>query len=145
MAMIRMGRIENLLLEAEDMFSSERQSVIGGFEFLGFSPDLRKHMNSKIEKALDSYKGKELCETTTSLLCDQSSSQIALELVHTVISVMGVKMFYKDFILPDLNATHSENVVMASMLHSLGGAWSHLEPDMIEAVSNQTNSSPFCC
>jgi hypothetical protein len=59
------------------------------------------------------------------------SGETALELIYSVISIMGPSMFSQEFIAPDLISKNKPNESLRNLIASMGEAWGFLDEEII--------------
>lgn len=85
-------------------------------------------MKNKADQAINQYEGEEIWSTVNNLIFNENTQfegtrTTCLELIYTIISMMGVRAYYKEIIIHDLKvspASGGVNIFMQEMLEGVG-------------------------
>jgi hypothetical protein len=122
--MFRLNQIDSLLFEAEQMETLEDE--------FPSSPETHRAtkliLKNKAEQAIIQYEGEEIWSVVNNLIFNENTqfegTKIScLELIYTIISMMGVRAYYKEIIIHDLKvspASGGVNAFMQEMLEGVG-------------------------
>ena len=124
MTMYRLNQIDSLLFEAEQMETLEDE--------FPSSPEThrftKEKLRNKADQAINQYEGEEIWSTVNNLIFNENTQfegtkATCLELIYTLISMMGVRAYYKEIIIHDLKvlpAGGGVNSIMQEMLEGVG-------------------------